>query len=403
MSGIQGQNSNKWDVAAWVFLCLFALTDLISISAAQIAGTGLVFCWGGQLVSERRTPFLTVLKWPFTAFVVSSLVSAFLSLDPASSIKDSKDLLHILLFFAAYEQFRNRPERVGFVFRLVTVSGGIIAAVGLFQVARSGVDIFHRISGFQGMYMTYAGLLMLAIVLGCAVIFFDFKKWRDSWIPLAVVLMTGAVVFSLTRNAWVGIFVGISTLAALRKPFALVALPLIGALVFFIAPKDVQNRVTSIFDSNNVTNKERVLLWEAGFDIVADYPVFGVGQNSFPLVYPEYSRPDIKEPSISHLHNNFLEIAVERGLVGLMAWLSVWFMAILSLTRGWANNGSLNLAIAGCAGALFAFLAAGMFEYNFGDSEIQMLVYITLAAGVAGAEKALERKIPENSGNAGLA
>ncbi|VAX24056.1 hypothetical protein MNBD_NITROSPINAE03-1109 [hydrothermal vent metagenome] len=279
----------------------------------------------------------------------------------------------------------------------------MIAAVGLFQVARSGVDIFHRISGFQGMYMTYAGLLMLAIVLGCAVIFFDFKKWRDSWIPLAVILMTGAVAFSLTRNAWVGIFVGISTLAALRKPFALVALPLIGALVFFIAPKDVQNRVTSIFDSNNVTNKERMLLWEAGFDIVADYPVFGVGQNSFPLVYPEYRRPDVKEPSISHLHNNFLEIAVERGLVGLAAWLSVWFMAILSLTRAWANNGPLNLAIAGCAGALFAFLAAGMFEYNFGDSEIQMLVYITLAAGVAGAEKALERKVPKNSGSAGLA
>ncbi|MBF0169686.1 MAG: O-antigen ligase family protein, partial [Nitrospinae bacterium] len=139
----------------------------------------------------------------------------------------------------------------------------------------------------------------------------------------------------------------------------------------------------------NETNRERLLLWRAGVAMALDHPLVGVGQNQFPALYPAYRSPDVREPSISHLHNNVLEITVERGVLGLAAWLSLWVVAGAAMIRAWrlAVTPADRTALAAGIGGMTAFLAAGMFEYNFGDTEIQMLVYLLLAAGMAAARQ----------------
>ena len=84
-----------------------------------------------------------------------------------------------------------------------------------------------------------------------------------------------------------------------------------------------------------------------------------------------------------HLHNVPMQIAAERGLPALAAW--AWFIA--SVTRGtWRRLRRTRhpaLAAGGLA-AVAAMLAAGLFEYNFGDSEFLMLflVLVTLPFAV---------------------
>jgi O-antigen ligase len=77
-----------------------------------------------------------------------------------------------------------------------------------------------------------------------------------------------------------------------------------------------------------------------------------------------------------HLHNNVLQIAAERGLPCLAWWL--WWMAAAmgdalreARRRAWTAVGSFAL--------LVAVMVAGLFEYNFGDSEILMLLLIVCA------------------------
>ena len=80
-----------------------------------------------------------------------------------------------------------------------------------------------------------------------------------------------------------------------------------------------------------------------------------------------------------HLHNVPVQIAAERGLPALAIWL--WF--IVGLTVALAKQMRVKvqkmLAATGLA-AVVSMLAAGMFEYNFGDSEFLMLflVLVTL-------------------------
>jgi len=96
-----------------------------------------------------------------------------------------------------------------------------------------------------------------------------------------------------------------------------------------------------------------------------------------------------------HMHNNFLQIAAERGIPGLVLWL--WFMLNLGWeafrvfvsTSGKANNDSgdpraaSSFVAAAAIGGWIALLAAGMFEYNFGDSEILTLFLFMMSAPFA--------------------
>ena len=67
-----------------------------------------------------------------------------------------------------------------------------------------------------------------------------------------------------------------------------------------------------------------------------------------------------------------IQIAAERGIPALLAWL--WFVVVATrdLWRQLRRGVAPAMAGAGLA-AVVAMLAAGMFEYNFGDSEFLML------------------------------
>jgi putative inorganic carbon (HCO3(-)) transporter len=110
-----------------------------------------------------------------------------------------------------------------------------------------------------------------------------------------------------------------------------------------------------------------------GRRIVGDHPWFGVGPDRIKVVYAEYRPPEAVNPTNPHLHNVPVNIAAERGLPALGLWL--WFVgtAAWSLWRQMRTGPAPALAAAGFA-AVVAMMGAGMFEYNFGDSEFLMLL-----------------------------
>lgn len=395
-------DGERWRRAGVLFLLIFAAADLVSISVAQSAAALMGVCWIGQHVALRRRPDLSKLAVPLGAFIVASLLAAIFSKTPVASLVDSKDLLHIAIFFGGYWLFSADAALAPKAFRAIGAVGLGVALVGFGQAAARGIDIHNRISGFNDMYMTYAGLQMVAIAAVGATVLFDWRGFKkDGWMGVSLLLMGGATLLSLTRNTWLGIGAAVGVLAALKKPSTLLLLPVIAVGVYAAAPEGVQNRIASIADPEQPANRERLLLWSAGLAIAADHPILGVGQNVFPLVYPDYRHPDVAEPNISHLHNNVLELLVERGAVGLAAWLSVWVTALFLMIRRWRQGAvarATKTALAAGIGGVTAFLVAGMFEYNFGDSEIQMLVYLLLAAGVAAATTpATEEAAPTES------
>lgn len=379
----------KWDRAGWVFLLIFAATDFVSISTAQIAAAGLGICWLGRWFSSGEKPDFSALKWPIALFAAMSGISALASYDVIESVRDSKDLFHFFIFFAAYDYLSRHPERIMTAVKTAVVGGTVAAIHGLGQAVVRGVEINNRISGFQSIYMTFAGLLMLGALSALAVALFGRQGKTAGWLYAASALMATAIAVSLTRNAMVGLFAGAFLLLALRSQWAGASAPIVAAIAIALAPSHIQERVLSVANLQNETNKERLYLWSAGIRIARDHPFFGVGQNSFPLVYPKYRHPDVKEPNISHLHNNVIEIAAERGGVGLLAWISIWAVALWKMASAWRmrGRGELDAITAMGLSTVTAFLVAGMFEYNFGAAVMQMLIYFFMAASFAAVKR----------------
>jgi O-antigen ligase len=101
------------------------------------------------------------------------------------------------------------------------------------------------------------------------------------------------------------------------------------------------------------------------------------------------------------LHNSALQILVELGVAGLLAWLWIWVAflteAVRLLRRLPAAAIRERALVAGSIAAITGFLVAGTAEHNFGDSEVVMLAWVIVALPyvvVRGGPFALVKGVP---------
>jgi O-antigen ligase len=333
-------------------------------------------------VGDRRAPQVPAFFWPLVALMVWTLISSAMSADPLYSLERGKQFA---LFLVVPVTMRlARGEYAKKTIDVIIALGSLAAIFGIIQWAALGYDEANRPRGTLGHWMTYSGILML--VVGAAVSRLVFVKKHENWIwpAVAVPSLMVALVATYTRNAWFGTLAGVGTLLALRSKRLLMALPVV-IIVAGLVPS-VRSRAMTSFDPNFPGNKDRIAMLKAGVAIVKDHPLFGVGMNMMPKVYLKYRTPDAEDSAgalapetRSHLHNVPMQIAAERGLPALAAWL--WFVlaAGVGLWRSLRNGSSKAVAGAGLA-ALIAMVVAGLFEHNFGDSEflVLFLAMITL-------------------------
>ena len=387
----------RLESAALVTLCLFTGAVQLSIAASAWLLTLTLLLWAGVLVSQRERIEVPPHFWPLLAYAGVTMVSVAASIDPVASLGDSKEVLLFLVVPIVY-RFARGPWATTVASVVITV-GAVTAMFGIVQYAIFEYDtLAQRPQGSMGHYMTYSGLLMLVIGLATARLLFGHTE--RAWAALVLPALLAALMVTLTRNAMVGACAGVGLLLVLKDRRLLVAAPVVAAVMLALAPAGVTDRIYSTFDLQDPTNRDRFAMWRSGVNMVRDHPLTGVGPDMVQVVYADYRDAEVVNATNPHLHNVPLQIAAERGLPALAAWL--WFIVVTAreLFRGWKRTESRALAAGGLA-AMASMLAAGVFEYNFGDSEFLMLflVIVTLPAAAAREDPghALSR-LPGDSG-----
>jgi O-antigen ligase len=87
------------------------------------------------------------------------------------------------------------------------------------------------------------------------------------------------------------------------------------------------------------------------------------------------------------MHNNFIQLAVDTGILGLFTWIGMWFYFFVMLYKRFAElDGDLNEkgVILGSGAVAIGFLAGGFFETNMYDSEVAMTLYFIMALPFSG-------------------
>jgi hypothetical protein len=413
-----------------------ATTCLVSIFAAEIFLALGIVVFLVRLSRGDTALRQAPVDGPVLAFIVWTLLSASFSADPVASHEGAKKLVLFAVLYLAIDSIGTEDERR----RVMDAAllGGL--ALGLATLAQRyflGFDTLdNRPHGFIGHYMTTSGCLMATLVLATARLAFPpephrrpersdvtralillalmalltaLKKLgilaveaerlfiaglagtaafmgvsRQAWpgtatsttlAALAAPVSAWALVVSQTRSAWLGTLAGLAVVAVLKAPRTLVILAAAVAALLLLRPAAITTRLT-IHDASSV---DRIFMWRAGADMIREKPIFGQGPNMILRVYPEYRWSGAPNPKQPHLHDNALQIAAERGLPCLAWWL--WWLAVVmgAAYRATRSGGPPRLWGVSVLGVLVAILVEGLFEYNFADSEILILVLIVSA------------------------
>jgi O-antigen ligase len=351
------------------------------------------------LVGLREPAARAAARWPLwppvAAFSAATLLSALASGHAGDALVASKGLLLVAALYVTAAMLRDVEAADRFLAGL-TVVLAVGAATGLVQVAvcpGPGVPerpprwLYHRCDrahGFFSIYMTLAGVLLLGLLAGLPRLLPGAGPLR-AWRPVAWLVMLAGLVATYTRGAWLGFGAGALVVASAirRGRLLLLAGLMLLALGSLAAPYTLRQRVVSMTDPQGEGPRERVYMWRSGLAMWRAHPLLGVGPGGIKREYEQYALPEAAKKRTSHLHNTPLQILVERGLVGLAAWIWIWvafFRFGLRRFRSWPPEASRERAlVAGSLAAIVGFLVAGLTEYNFGDSEVVMVAWAVMA------------------------
>jgi hypothetical protein len=400
--GAGATSTRRLDTVRRVLVAVFILGLGFSITLSQtaLALLTLLWLWGlhaPDVRAEARWP----LWKPVLAFGVVSIVSALVSGHPLGALVACKGLLLVAALYVTADALRGPADAHRFLSALLVVVS-IAALVGMIQTAvcpgtapdyGAPAWLYHRCyraRGFFSIYMTLAGVLTLVLLATLPRLMAGGA--REPWLGVPWLVGLGGLVATYTRGAWLGCLAGaLVLLPKNRKGCCLLVggLVLLG-VVALAGPQHLRQRLLTMGDPDDLTVKERVYMWRSGAAMWWRHPLLGVGPGGVKREYRNYVLPEAIKKATGHLHNTPLQILVERGVLGLAAWLWIWAafyaQAIRLRFQLPETAGPGRAIVVGSLAAITGFLVAGLTEYNFGDSEVVMVAWATMALPFVAAQ-----------------
>jgi putative inorganic carbon (HCO3(-)) transporter len=214
-----------------------------------------------------------------------------------------------------------------------------------------------------------AGYLVILFPLPAAILLFDWRETKPILKSLLLVICTTIftiIILTQSRGAWVGLSFALLLLFFLRwrrgGVIVVFGLLLLLSSFYYIGIKRVLDVLASTNSINGVTG--RLDIWNQSLAMIRDFPFTGIGMGSFekfsnsfyPLIY---YRPG----QIPHAHNLFLQIAIDLGIPGLIAWLGIIITTFYTAFRTFIEgNRSISSKIMGISAGLLASQVALIFH-----------------------------------------
>ena len=256
------------------------------------------------------------------------------------------------------------------------------------QRSASGRD--RRATGFYNHWTTYAESLQLigSLVLGLFVALPRKRSRNGLLIGLALAGILGALLLSVTRASWLSFLISGLLIAALglrRRALIVIGVCLVPVILggLFLLQ---QKRQVGFFDKKDDSVAWRQKIWSQGFHLLISNPrhlAIGVGMDSIKAHWREWDLFEGGKLPMGHMHSDYLQIALERGVPTLIAWLilmGTYAWTIWRTRRRLANENWLGRGIVlGALGGLVGFMTSGLVHYNWGDSEVVMIFYLIMA------------------------
>ena len=332
---------------------------------------------------------------PFAFFAVSTFCSlVFSTYRELSLARVAYAPIAFLLFFAVQDAVTD-----GGAFRRVFIALSVVCAAlgldGAYQYVTghslvSGTELYKgRVTGSLP-HPNDVALISILLPMIVSALLHDRSRLVRGVVVAGLPAAIFTVLVSLSRNAWLGLAVGLGVLVVFSvKRRIVVAITAGAGIVFAIAfAFDIGGAGRRAASLLGGPWRERLGVWLVAWEMFKESPLVGKGAHTFGEFYHPYlGRFDLPSGSGSGLmpvpwaHNLPLEMLAERGALGLAGFLLPVLASGVRLARACRAPGARPLAV-GLAASLTAFLVMGLFDLTF-LKDWPQLVYWLLAALVA--------------------
>jgi len=212
----------------------------------------------------------------------------------------------------------------------------------------AGSSSGYRLTGPIGDANFFAQIMVVLIPIGFERMLHERRLFLRLLAGLVGVLSTLTVIFTYSRGAFLSAIIVLAILFVLNRPRPLqvIAIIWLGIGMLALIPPSYYDRILTLRDllpnqqgginvRSDISIQGRASQNLTGWSMFKQRPLLGVGLNNFSHLYSEYSKEIGLAPDATNrsLHNLYLEVATETGLVGLSVFLALIWYAFRSVAR----------------------------------------------------------------------
>src|SRR5690606_14638464 len=185
-----------------------------------------------------------------------------------------------------------------------------------------------------------ATYLVTVIPIGIVLLLTSSHKWQKIIAWSAIVVCYAAFWYTYSRSGWIGLMTALIFLLPLSKHINykklwswLVLLVITCGIISMTSLSMATQRTATSLESGELdssTGQIRLLVWQGTLDVVKQFPLFGSGPETFAYSFLPHRPTELNQTTewnflYNKAHNEVLHIASTLGLIGLTAWLWLYY------------------------------------------------------------------------------
>lgn len=332
-------------------IIIFSIYALYSVLIFSIAALNILFgaafiLWIIKIaVNPDRKFQKTDLDIAFLLYFLTRLISIPLSINISSSLpKIWSELLFFSIYFIITTNFREEIKTKSiYILRILTFTSAAASVIGIYMfLSKTAERAQSTTSGYYtlGIYLT-ACLAIIMMQPGNKNLFSN-----KLYYYLYIFITAAGIICTLDRMHWIITGLLFVVISIINKDYKLILIFAGIAAVLILAIPDVGARLMKlIYLKSNMSDRD--IIFQGFLNIANQKPVFGFGLNTFSEIFP--LKEKLVDKGVGSWHNDYIQIYMESGLVGLLAVLYMIFriykIAIKSLKRLTSENKNLIIGI----------------------------------------------------------
>ena len=428
-------------------LFILALALLVPLAFAPLSlrypalGVGLLEGCGIVLLamlvwkinwSAGREKFFEFVRFgvntPILLFLAVAIASCMLSPHKAFSIQELFRLGSGIVLYFAVAYYVRRSDHLNCLVDVLLFLGAAMAVCGFVQFDNTTGKFA---TGLFGDHQLFGSALMALLPVAAAVAVAEKSSKRQILARAVTVLMAAGLLIAHSRSAWIGGAVALTVLAlgslalAVRKhgshlrlhlaelivPAALIVIALGFFLFMWPHSSTIVERGASFASvSQDSTWLGRMPEWRGAMKMVANKPLLGYGLGLYPYLQSHFTgvgnpvdtynlRPSLADQA----HNLYLQTAAEVGIPGLLLFLAVPIVFLITGVRRIVHmdDGIRKRLLMGVMAAIIGIMVDAFASPSWQLGQVALFLWLLLGVGASCMQTRTKRRagdVPINTG-----